>query len=425
MYKILRILPIGGLFLLSSCGDGEHVKSNDVAASATIIPKMLLQTKALDRSQYRINVLLNEVKRDFKLTEQDSAYLLDLGDVPAGDYSFSVEVSYPLEAPLSLVPILYNYASTLQVTGGDQRVTVSNEQVNWPDDDNDGYSNFIELDQASVDVDNDGTANYLDTDSDNDDTPDESDPPPYSQVLPATKEIAEGCFDMGSRATGEDTVETENPVHEVCLKAFRLGQFAVTFDEYDAYTDAVGKSRLDDEGWGRGNRPAIWVSWNDANEYASWLSKQTGFHYRLPTEAEWEYAARSGGNGIYGFGNSESALCEFGNGSALETSVSWRNTACTDSYRDRTAPVGTFKVNAWGLYDMHGNTSEWVEDSYHSNYNGAPSDGSAWVDSSSVKKVLRSGSWDSSAWGMRSAYREASDASTKDWMIGFRLLRDD
>lgn len=424
MYKCKYILPLGGLFLLASCGDGLRENSATSIGNPSIIPKMLLQTKTLDRSQYRIDVLLDGIKQNFTLSEKDSTYLLDLGDVPKGDYNFTVEVSYPLEAPFSVVPVLYNYESTFQVTGKGQRIVVSDEQVDWPDDDNDGFSNFIELDQASVDVDNDGTANYLDTDSDNDQTPDESDPPPYTQVIPVTVDIAAGCFDMGSRETGEGSIDSENPVHEVCVESFQLGQFAVTFDEYDAYTDAMGKSRLDDEGWGRGSRPVIWVSWSDANDYVDWLSKQTGFSYRLPTEAEWEYAVRAGGDSLYGFGDSESALCDFGNGSGLETSASWRNTACSDDFSDRTAPSGSFQANAWGLYDMHGNVLEWVADSYHNNYDGAPNDGSIWNESSSSQKVLRGGSWDSSPYGMRSAYRMTSDSSDKDWVIGFRLLRE-
>ena len=172
----------------------------------------------------------------------------------------------------------------------------------------------------------------------------------------------------------------EKPVHEVRIKPFAIGEFEVTFEEYDRYAIAQGRPLPGDEGWGRGRRPVINVSWYDAVAYAKWLSQQTGKPYRLPTEAEWEYAARSGGQAKVWAGTSDQAQLK-------EYAVYGT---------DRTEPVGGKKPNGLGLYDMSGNVFEWVEDCWHENYQGASADGSAWLrvnDSDCGRRVIRGGSW--------------------------------
>ena len=220
--------------------------------------------------------------------------------------------------------------------------------------------------------------------------------------------IPAGTFRMGSHE-GSD----EQPVHAVTIgKPFALGKYEVTFEAYDAFATATGRSEPSDSGWGRGNRPVINVSWDDATAYAAWLSQQTGKKYRLPTEAEWEYAARAGSTTKYPWGDEvglNNANCD-GCGSQ------WDN--------KQTAPVGSFVANAFGLHDMHGNVWEWVQDCYHSSYEGAPVDGAAREQCDSSSRVLRGGSWYDFPARMRSADRLWDSASYTTYYFGFRLAQD-
>ena len=196
---------------------------------------------------------------------------------------------------------------------------------------------------------------------------------------PEMVEIPGGSFRMGC-VSGQDCYDDEHPVHTVRVERFELSKYEVTFEEYDRFTAATGRDRAGDRGWGRGRRPVINVSWDDAVAYARWLSEQTGERYRLPSEAEWEYAARAGSVTKYSWGN------EIG-----------RNRAnCNECGRrwddQQTAPVGSFAPNGWGLHDMHGNVAEWVQDCWNENYQGAPTDGSAWESGDCDWRVLRGGS---------------------------------
>ncbi|MBI4527862.1 MAG: SUMF1/EgtB/PvdO family nonheme iron enzyme [Deltaproteobacteria bacterium] len=194
--------------------------------------------------------------------------------------------------------------------------------------------------------------------------------------------IPAGTFQMGDiHGDGE---ELERPVHDVTIKEpFAIGRYEVTFEEYDKFAKATGRQLLEDEGWGRGRRPVINVYWEDARDYANWLSKQTGKRYRLPSEAEWEYAARSGGKD------------EKWAGTSLEkelTDYAWFN----PNSKGQTRPVGTRKPNGLGLYDMSGNVREWVEDCRHKDYKNAPTDGRAWGRENGGQcqfRGLRGGSW--------------------------------
>ena len=159
--------------------------------------------------------------------------------------------------------------------------------------------------------------------------------------------IPGGRFRMGC-VSGRDCYDREHPVHEVRVESFELSKYEVTFEEYDRFTTATGRVRARDEGWGRGRRPVISVSWEDAVAYTRWLSEQTGEQYRLPSEAEWEYAARAGTETAYSWGN------EIGSNRAncYKCGSQWDG--------KQTAPVGSFRPNGWGLHDMHGNIFEWV-----------------------------------------------------------------
>ena len=212
---------------------------------------------------------------------------------------------------------------------------------------------------------------------------------PDMAVIPA------GNFRMGC-VSGQSCRDDEKPVHGVrILQPFALSKHEVTFADWDACVSAGGCNgyRPDDRDWGRGSRPVINVSWADAQAYVAWLSGETGKTYRLPSESEWEYAARAGSVTKYAFGNDKSRLCRHGNHADASTAYSWRNTGCSDGVGERTAVVGSYEINAFGLHDMHGNVWEWVEDCWNDSYQGAPTGGEGWTSGDCAKRVLRGGSW--------------------------------
>ena len=176
--------------------------------------------------------------------------------------------------------------------------------------------------------------------------------------------------------------------------------------------------------WGRGNRPVINVSWDDAHVYIDWLNDKTDGKFRLLTEAEWEYAARAGSTTKYHFGNSESQLCRYANHADDSTDYSDRNKSCSDGVGGRTAVVGRYQPNSYGLYDLHGNVWERVQDCWNDNYFGAPSDGSVWSHGDCTLRVRRGGSWGAVSWYLRSANRSESARSSSGNLVGFRLVQD-
>ena len=223
--------------------------------------------------------------------------------------------------------------------------------------------------------------------------------------------IPTGSFRMGDIQGGGDS--NEKPVHRVSVKAFLMSATEVTFAQWDACAAAGGCSyKPSDSGWGSGSRPVINVSWEDiTKQYIPWLNKKTGEQYRLPSEAEWEYAARAGSETKYSWGNSignNKANCD-GCGSR------WDNS--------QTAPVGSFAANAFGLYDMHGNVWEWTQDCWNGSYKDAPSDGTAWLSGNCGRRVLRGGSWNNDPIVLRSDYRNIITAGNRNYFNGFRLAR--
>ena len=168
------------------------------------------------------------------------------------------------------------------------------------------------------------------------------------------------------------------------------------------------------------------VSWDDAQSFIAWLNARTGGNYRLPTEAEWEYAARAGSTMKYHFGNDVSQLCHYANHNDSSTFLPWRNETCSDGVI-WIAEVGRYRPNAFGLYDMHGNVSEWVQDCWNDSYAGAPKDGSAWTSGNCSYRVIRGGSWDDAPRRLPSAFRfGGSRTSRADYFpdVGFRLAHD-
>ena len=236
--------------------------------------------------------------------------------------------------------------------------------------------------------------------------------------------IPGGTFRMGDLSG--DGNDNEKPVHSVRVPAFKLGKHEVTFAQWDACVADGGCGRYtpDDAGWGRGNRPVMNISWDDIQLFIKWLNSRTGESYRLPSESEWEYAVRAGSSTKYHFGNDESQLCRYGNHADSGTDFGWKNESCSDGVGKRTAEVGRYQPNSFGLYDMHGNVWEWVEDCWNGNYAGAPSDGRAWTQGDCGRRVIRGGSWGNYPWPLRSAGRSRDTRSYRHDSIGFRLAQD-
>jgi formylglycine-generating enzyme required for sulfatase activity len=220
----------------------------------------------------------------------------------------------------------------------------------------------------------------------------------------------------------------EEPQRTVSIRAFAAGKFEVTFDEWAACVAGGGcrsNANPGDQGWGRGRRPVINVSWNDAQEYVQWLSSKTGQRYRLLTEAEWEYATRGKTSGTA----NEPAFW-WGLGIRPEQAqylwlASYNGSPTRSNNPDRTVAVGTFSANPFGLYDVHGNVWEWVQDCYVETYTGAPTDGSAVKPGTECtsSRVLRGGSWINFPQGLRSAYRDRVAPTDRGYDVGFRLAR--
>ncbi|MGH9847208.1 MAG: SUMF1/EgtB/PvdO family nonheme iron enzyme, partial [Blastocatellia bacterium] len=223
--------------------------------------------------------------------------------------------------------------------------------------------------------------------------------------------VPAGSFQMGSPENEPERASDEGPQHRVTVSGFSIGKFEVTQAQWKA---VMGSNPSNFKG---DNLPVENVSWNDAKEFCRKLSQLTGKQYRLPTEAEWEYAARAGTTTPFAFGSSlSSQQANFDGNSPY-------GGAAKGVYRQKTMPVGSFAANAFQLHDMHGNVWEWCEDVWHENYNGAPSDGSSWLsggDSSS--RVLRGGSWYNDGWLCRSAVRGRGGPGDRNGNIGFRVV---
>ncbi len=234
--------------------------------------------------------------------------------------------------------------------------------------------------------------------------------------------IPKGAFVMGSSDREPERLAHEGPRHPVQIRAdFAVGRFTVTFAEWDAcLADGGGNGhRPSDAGWGRGRRPAINVSWHDAQSYVQWLRSKTGKPYRLLSEAEWEYAARAGSKTPFWWGSTITPRQANYDGSTAY------NNGDRGLFRQKTVEVGSFRPNPFGLCEMAGNVWQWVEDSWHNDYTGAPNDGSAWVTGGSVtSRVVRGGCWYFVPSGLRSAYRFSGTADGRSGDIGFRVARD-
>ncbi len=265
-------------------------------------------------------------------------------------------------------------------------------------------------------------------------------------------EISGGSFLMGTLEGRND----EKPQHIVTVPSFEIGKYEVTVGQFKRFIEATGyltdaetnagihKGCFSDGGgvdfgqkegltWRNpsytqsDNHPVVCVSLNDAHAYIDWLNKETGSNYGLPSEAKWEYAARSGSTTDYHFGNSKSDLCLYANvydevGRDIN-SYGWRNAPCDDG-EAKSSKVGQYQASPFGLHDMHGNVWEWVEDCWKSDYRNAPSNGTAYKDDKCEHRVTRGGSWYNIPLGVRSANRYWYMPTYRSFNLGFRIFRD-
>lgn len=276
---------------------------------------------------------------------------------------------------------------------------------------------------------------------------------------PTMMKVPAGTFTMGSTASernreqatsyddpdAKDAAKREQPRHSVTIKsAFALGQFAVTRGEFATFVRETGYDppvscyavNHDNSGWRNpgyaqtDQHPVVCVSFEDAQHYVQWLSTKAGKSYRLPTEAEWEYAARAGTTTARFWGDGRDHACDFANAAdftlaefeGADKSNREDYFQCRDGYA-RTAPVGSFRPNAFGLYDMLGNVWQLTEDCLHESYDGAPSDGSAWMSGDCTRRMVRGGEWVSPPFAVRSAHRSAVGPDVREDSVGFRVVR--
>lgn len=227
---------------------------------------------------------------------------------------------------------------------------------------------------------------------------------PEMIVVPA------GTFVMGH----DGIYPIEGPARTITIaQPFAMGAYEVTFDEWQACLDEGGcTTDPDDHKWGEGRRPVININWHDAHTYLKWLSDKTGHIYRLPSEVEWEYAARGGTTTAYWWGDDVGENM----GNCRDCKSQWG--------KHGTSPVGSFRPNPFGLYDVHGNIWEMTEDCWNDTHKGAPSTAAPRLDGDCSYRSMRSGSWYYFSKNIRSAWRFRNDARVRSYGIGFRALRE-
>ncbi len=273
---------------------------------------------------------------------------------------------------------------------------------------------------------------------------------PELMTLPA------GRFVMGA-ALDEEALEQlagefrgrSAPQRSIDIPRFAIGRYEVTRGEFRVFVAATGYQSAGCFVWSGGEHrlvaarswqspgfdqddrhPVTCVSWEDAEAYTRWLSQRTGRHYRLPSEAEWEYAARAGTTTRRYWGNTMSEACRHSNGADFSTrrevpeAADWAISDCSDGHA-YTAPVGRFAANAFGLHDMLGNVAEWTADCWNPDYRGAPATAAARSDGDCYLRAVRGGAWDEASAGLRAAYRVGSPVVVRVYARGFRVLREE
>lgn len=245
------------------------------------------------------------------------------------------------------------------------------------------------------------------------------------QNCPEMTVVPTAAFWQGSADHSELALDMEKPRRLVTInEPFAVSTHEITMAEWDhCYEDGGCKSQPADNGWGRETRPVIMVSWNDVQEYVHWMSEKTGEAYRLPSESEWEYFARAGEESDWPGGSPE-AICQYGNIAGAETGFRWQHANCSDQLALGTTPVGSFKANAFGLFDTTGNVSEWTADCMNLSYLDAPVDGSSWGRGICSSHMTRGGSWITGTREIRLPARFNLKNGDRNDFTGFRVVRD-
>jgi len=232
-----------------------------------------------------------------------------------------------------------------------------------------------------------------------------------------------GCFAMGDSAGDGDL--NERPVHEVCVSDFYLGKYEVTNGQYKQFNPQHNSGTSEGVSLDKDTMPVVYVTWDDAVAFASWLSKKTGETFRLPSEAEWEYAARAGSNQSRFWGNNPDEACQYANVADLTAKKerpTWTSFHCDDGYAVA-APVGRFKPNGYGFYDMLGNAWEWCQDVYNSEaYTKLPKKDPVFTGSGEYR-VMRGGGWSNGPLGIRSSHRVGLSPNFGHHSLGLRLVK--
>jgi len=241
---------------------------------------------------------------------------------------------------------------------------------------------------------------------------------PQMVVVPA------GAFWQGSAEGSSLALSIEKPRRRVVIAdPFAAGIHEVTMAQWDACVSAGAcDTRPSDNGWGRGSRPVMMVSWNDAMQYVEWISKKTGQAYGLPSESQWEYVARAGEESDW-LGGETTTVCQYGNIAGSETDFDWRHKDCSDGTALATMPAGSYRANAFGLFDVIGNVAEWTLDCMNLSYLEAPTDGSAWTRGMCSSRMTRGGSWFTGAKESRLSARFNLKNGDRNDFTGFRLVR--
>ncbi|WP_414622176.1 SUMF1/EgtB/PvdO family nonheme iron enzyme [Calothrix sp. CCY 0018] len=357
-------------------------------------------------SQYLAEVITRMVRRHHSFRYSHARYALQALNLPT---RLSPSVP-PKPLPNPPIPINFSRRKALQIisfAGSGLLLTVGGkalfDSVSSPDD----VSKLKSFDFETVTVNASGNiitrqplnAKYFTEDLGN------------GVILEMVK-IPGGDFFMGSPADEKQRNDDESPQHQVNVKPFFIGKFAVTQAQYQ---EIMGKNSSIFKGK---KRPVESVTWNDATEFCQKLTEKTGREYRLPSEAEWEYACRAGTTTPFHFG--ATITTDLANYNGNQT----YGDAPNGKYRQETRQVGSFPPNTFGLYDMHGNVLEWCQDTWHENYNGAPTDGSAWIENGNDSfRVMRGGCWPDDPEYCRSASRyNASRDVSNDSYFGFRVV---
>jgi formylglycine-generating enzyme required for sulfatase activity len=233
-----------------------------------------------------------------------------------------------------------------------------------------------------------------------------------------------GCYEMGDSVGDGDA--NERPVHEVCVKDFSIGKYVVTNAQFRQFRPKHDSGKYEGTSLNNDKQPAVNISWYDAVAYTKWLSEKTGQRYRMPTEAEWEYAARAGTKTNHFWGNNQDDACTYANvadTTAKKRWPRWTTFFCDDRYAVA-APVGSYKPNSYGLYDMLGNVWQWTEDVYDSTaYTKLPKNDPLY-EGSGEYRVMRGGGWSNGPLGVRSSHRVGLSPAFGHHALGFRLVKE-